>query len=209
MTSILIKLSGEVFSPLTSYKTSENPQILFNIAKQIKKLQKTHSIGIVVGAGNILRGDKLDKSNGIKITTAHNAGMLSTIINGILLKDILQKENIESQVFSAISCPQIVNVINQEAIEKNICKNNISIFTGGTGNPFFTTDTNAVLRAIQVGAKEVWKGTNVDGVYNCDPKKEKNAKLLKKVTYQEVIEQNLNFMDLTAITLAKQHHIKS
>ena len=198
METILIKLSGEVFCG----------DFVQTLISQIKELKKKFNIGIVVGAGNIFRGNQHGKQLDIKKTTAHTAGMVATIINGLILKDLLEKDGVEAELFSAINCPEVACIIKQSKIDKTLKQNKVLIFTGGTGNPFFTTDTNAVLRALQIGAKQILKGTKVDGIYESDPMENKDSKLLKKLTYKEFLEKELKVMDLTAITLAQEHNLK-
>ncbi|MBD3231793.1 UMP kinase [Candidatus Dependentiae bacterium] len=201
MNTIVIKLSGELFK-------NNSPDLISNIVKQIKKLKKDYNIAIVLGAGNILRGNEHQKKIGIKATTAHTAGMIATIINGLIIQDFLEKEKVDAQLFSAINCPEVACVIKQTTIDNALSQNKCLIFVGGTGNPFFTTDTNAVLRTLQIGATEMWKGTKVEGIYSTDPLKNKKAKLYKQISYDEVINQNLKIMDLTAIKLAQENKIK-
>ncbi|MCK4651042.1 UMP kinase [Candidatus Babeliales bacterium] len=208
MKTIIIKLSGELFFSLTNQEKKDDKKYLYNIAKQLKELKKDYRVGIVIGAGNIFRGEQASKKLEIKITTAHNAGMIATIINGLLFHDLLTTQEIDSILFSAIHCPQIAEIIKQDKLDKALKENKILIFSGGTSNPFFTTDTTSVIRALQIGATEFWKGTKVEGIFTADPVEQKDAKLLKKLNYNQVIEKDLKFMDLTAITLAKQHNLK-
>jgi uridylate kinase len=199
MEPILIKVTGELFS---------SKQTLQNICTHIKKIKETHKIGIVVGAGNLIRGEQAKNNFGIKTTTAHTTGMISTVINGLFLKDFLEQIEVKSIVLNALYMPQITQPITQDAIETALKQNKIIIFTGGTGNPFFTTDTNAVIRTLQIEASQLWKGTTVDGIYTDDPKKNPHATFLSHVTYDEVLQKNLKFMDSTAITLSQKHNIK-
>ena len=205
MKTILIKISGELFSSNT---TEESKVLLHQIANQIKELLKKHKIGLVLGAGNIFRGNEHGKKLNLQPTAAHTVGMVATIINGLILQDVFKSLQIPCVLFSAIQCQQVACVIKQASIDKALQENNCLIFVGGTGNPYFTTDTNAVLRALQIGAHEVWKGTKVDGIYSDDPQKNKDCKFLKEMSYKEFVEQNLKVMDLTAITLANQHSLK-
>ena len=199
MKKILIKLTGEIFS---------KPEILKNIVEQIKKLQDKYNIGLVVGAGNIFRGNQHGKSLGLKQSTGHTCGMIATHINSLILQDLLTQNNIATSMFSSLNCQSMGCIIKQENIDKAIKNNSCLIFAGGTGNPFFTTDTAAILRALQIGATEVWKGTKVDGVYNNDPEKSFNNELYKNLTYEEFIHQKLGIMDLTSISLAQENKIK-
>ena len=212
MKTILLKISGEVFnSQKASSKSGAfcmDKKLIKNIALQIKKLQKDYKIGVVIGGGNLFRGDKDGKQLGITSATAHQIGMLSTVINGIMLKDFFEKEKIECTLFSSFFCPQIANTIETDSINEALRENKCLIFSGGTGNPYFTTDTTAILRALQIGSSLVLKATKVDGVYDKDPEKSKTAKLIKKTSYEKVLQENLKVMDLTAITLAKQNNVK-
>jgi uridylate kinase len=203
MESLVIKLSGELFSNIDATK---------KIASQIKALAKTHRLALVVGGGNFFRGAQDNNKLKLNKESAHNIGMLSTIVNGIILKDFLSQADVSSNdvsstIFTAFPCPSIAQDITQENINRAFEKNNVVIFVGGTGNPFFTTDTNAVLRALQIGAQEVWKATKVDGVYSADPEKE-SGKFYKTISYQEVLDQNLGVIDSTAVTLAQEHKLQ-
>ncbi|MCF7800112.1 UMP kinase [Candidatus Babeliales bacterium] len=203
MNSILIKLTGTIFNP------SQNGEGFFieKIINQIKELKKNYNIGIVIGGGNIFRGNQHGKQFNLSKTTGHNAGMLATMINGLILQDLFEKQDLDSIILSAIECPKITNIINQQNIKNALKDNKIIIFVSGTGNPFFTTDTNAILRALQINAQQVFKCTNVDGVYSDDPAK-KESVFYKNISYKEYIEKNLKIMDLTAITLAQENSIK-
>jgi uridylate kinase len=220
---ILLKLTGKILGSCTQEPINKSaPSTLGtstlgtsslgtchfkDLIEQIKLIKQKHSISIVIGGGNIIRGDAQSLASGTTPAIAHQAGMLATVINGLILKDILEKNNIEAELLSSIVCPQICKAVSQENID-NACKEDkVIIFTGGTGAPFFTTDTNMIIRALQVGAKEVWKCTNIDGVYSSDPKKDKNAKILKNIKYSQAISQNLEIMDITALILAEKHKI--
>ena len=205
MEKLLIKISGEIFS---------DKKTLENVVDQIKKIISTNKVGIVLGGGNFFRGAKDNNSFNLKPESAHNIGMLSTIVNGIIFKDLLSKAGIESTLLSAFPCQKVSKSITESEIEDAFSKKQSSsglnpcvIFVGGTGNPFFTTDTNAVLRAIQIEAKEIWKATKVDGVFDSDPLTNKNAKFYKTISYQEVLEKRLEVTDPTAITLAQENSL--
>lgn len=200
---ILLKLTGEVFGKPREPFSADT---VTNLIEQIKQLESTHQFGIVIGGGNLFRGSKQGKELGLKIEIAHQVGMVATIMNGLILQDLCEKHGVSTKLFSAISCPQVANVINQQAINCALDKGKTIIFAGGTGNPFFSTDTNAVLRSLQISADEIWKGTSIDGVYTKDPAKHKDAQRLEKVTYAQAIEQRLGIMDLTAYSLAQQHN---
>ena len=198
MKTIIIKLSGELFS---------NKDALKKIAKQLKTITSQHKVGLVVGGGNFFRGALDGKALEVSKTTAHSIGMLATIVNGLILKDLLAQKKISCELLSAFDCPAIAKQPTQDAIDKAFIKNKCVIFVGGTSNPFFTTDTNAVLRALQTNANEIWKATGVDGIYDSDPVKNKQAKRYKTITYQQALDEKLAFMDRTALVLAEENNL--
>lgn len=219
MESVLIKLSGEFLCNIKGNNierdyTKDGNAISFdhaqlkNFAEQIKKLSKNYKLGIVIGGGNFFRASKQGKQLKMHQPSADAVGMLATVMNGMILQDILKQSNLESVVLSSFLVDSIVPRINQTLIDSALNENKIVIFVGGTGNPFFTTDTNAVLRALQIGAKEVWKATKVDGVYSADPVVDKKAKKIKTIKYAKVLENNLKIIDSTAITLAAGNSVK-
>lgn len=199
---ILLKLTGTV---LERTKRTFNPDVLLNLIDQIKQLQHTHQFGIVIGGGNFFRGDQNSKQLGLEQSVGHHVGMVATMMNGLIIQNLLEQQNLSAELFCALECPQIGNAISQQAIDAALQENKIMVFTGGTGNPFFTTDTNAVLRSLQIKADEIWKGTSIDGVYTKDPQKHVDAKKLSNVTFAQAIEQNLGIMDLTAYAMAEQY----
>lgn len=199
MKKVVIKVSGELLDSTDNLK---------QVVTQIKELSKEYKIGIVVGAGNIFRGKQHGKALGLNATTGDSAGMLATIINGLILKDMLSTVDVSSKILTAFSCPRIADEISQEKINCSFKKDKVVIFVGGTGNPFFTTDTNAVLRALQIGSEIVLKGTKVDGIFDSDPKTNNNAKLIKNISYNDILKNKLQVMDLTAITLAENNNVK-
>lgn len=203
MESILIKLSGEFLSDSNGFDHAR----LTNFASQIKQLSKIFKIGIVIGGGNFFRASKQGKQLKMYQPNADSVGMLATVMNGLILNDLLEQANLNSIVLSAFSIDSTVTKISQTAIASALEKNQIIIFVGGTGNPFFTTDTNAVLRALQMGAKQVWKATKVDGVYSSDPAIDKDAKKIQNVKYDQILKNNLKVIDLTATTLAAENSI--
>lgn len=198
---IVVKVSGEALGD-DKDKTILDKKKLAEVANTIKKI---HDLGIevsvVVGAGNIWRG-RLAESVGIDHSTGDYMGMLGTIINALALQSAFEEKGLEVRVMSAINVPQVCEpYIRRKAIH-HLEMNRVVIFAGGTGNPFFTTDTTATLRALDIGADAIIMGKNgVDGVYDSDPRKNKDAKLLKKLTYLEVIEKKLAVMDLTAVAM--------
>jgi uridylate kinase len=199
---ILLKLTGEVFGKPHEPFSADT---VTNLIEQIKQLEPTHQFGIVIGGGNFFRGSKQGKELGLNAETAHQVGMLATMMNGMMLQNLFEKHGVSTKLFSAINCPEVTNAINQHAIHNALLEEKTVIFSGGTGNPFFTTDTNAVLRSLQISADEIWKGTSIDGVYTKDPATHADAQLLTTVTYAQAIEQRLGIMDLTAYSMAQQH----
>lgn len=203
---VLIKLSGEFLKDKENIISFEK---LDDITSDIKEIQKNGvKIGLVVGGGNILRG--LEGSRKYQISSAQldELGMAATTINGGAISLALKKKKISSTVLSAI--PISSSVGSKYSRDKAIDlleKNHIVIFVGGTGNPFFTTDTAAVLRALQINADILLKATNVDGIYDKDPNKFSDAKLYKKLNYKDALSQNLKIMDLTAFSLAMEHNL--
>ena len=203
--SVIMKLSGEILAGKRGF--GYDLSVVNNLAEGIIAVRNQgFRIGIVIGGGNIFRGSS---ATGKLITrfTADNIGMLATIQNALLLADILNKKNYSAEVFSAIQCDKIVRFFTADTALNSFQKGNICFFCAGTSNPFFTTDTAAVLRAIEMNADLVLKGTKVDGVYTSDPHVDKNAKLLKDVTFDQALADKLNIMDMTAFSLARDNHM--
>lgn len=202
---ILLKLTGRVLS--STSEQNLNAGLVEHIADQIKILQRTHVFGIVIGGGNILRGDQQGAQLGLSPSVGHQAGMLATVINGLILQNIFSKKNIKTMLLSSVVCPQICETITQETINNALSHEKTIVFAGGTGAPFFTTDTNAIVRGLQIEATQVWKATGVNGIYSDDPKKNKDAKFIEKITYTDAISQKIGIMDTTSLTLAEKHGI--
>jgi uridylate kinase len=202
---ILIKLSGEALMGDTRYGIDVST-INF-ISKEIKKIANlNYEICLIIGGGNIFRGVK-GASEGIDRSTSDYMGMLATIMNALSLQSCLEQINLPTRVQSAISMSQIAEPYIKRKAVRHLEKNRIVIFAAGTGNPFFSTDTAASLRASEMGCIKILKATKVNGIYDRDPNLDKNAKLIKDITYSEVISQNLRVMDITAISLAKESGI--
>ncbi len=201
---ILLKITGELFLDKKTKTLSANT--INTILKQIKKLYKEYQFGLVVGGGNFFRGHQHGKRMGIIPSVGHQIGMLGTMMNGLMLKDLLEKQGLKTALFCAMPSPEVGKPISQQAINASLSDGRTLIFTGGTGNPFFTTDTTAVLRALQIGADQIWKGTSVDGVYDKDPVTHKDAKLLKKVSFMQAMQDHLGIMDMTAYAMAYTYH---
>ncbi|MCF7911167.1 MAG: UMP kinase [Candidatus Cloacimonetes bacterium] len=201
--SVILKLSGEVLAGKRGFGFDYD--VVDQLAEGIIAVRNQgFRIGIVIGGGNIFRGSSsIGKT--ISRFTADNMGMLATIQNTLLMADILNNKNYRAEIFSAVQCDKIVRFFTAETAMHSFLKGNICFFCAGTSNPFFTTDTAAVLRAIEMDADLVLKGTKVDGVYTSDPKKNKNAVLLKDVTYDQALAEKLQIMDMTAFSLARDN----
>ena len=202
---ILLKLSGEILAGDKGFGIDpEKASYLANEVKSIYDLGT--SIGLIIGAGNIFRG--MDASSrGMDRVTGDYLGMLATIMNAISVQDALENINCETRTLSAINVSQIAEPYIRRRAIRHLEKGRIVIISGGTGNPFFITDSAAALRAKELGADIVLKGTKVDGVYDKDPMKFKDAEKFNNVTYSEVLNKNLRVMDLTAITLCKENNL--
>ena len=202
---VLLKLSGEVLA--NKYGFGIDSEKVSYLAKQIKPIYDANvDIGLIIGAGNIFRGMEA-AAGGMDRVTGDYLGMLATIMNAIALQDSLEKIDCETRTLSAINVTQIAEPYIRRRAIRHMEKGRIVIIAGGTGNPFFTTDSAAALRATELGSEIVLKGTKVDGVYDKDPEKHTDAKKYEKLTYQKVIQDNLRVMDMTAITLCSENNI--
>ena len=202
---ILLKLSGEALMGNSPFGI--DVATISSIAKEVKKVHKLgYQICIIIGGGNIFRGIK-GASEGIDRSTSDYMGMLATVMNALSFQSCLEKIKIPTRVQSAITMSQVAEPYIKRKAVRHLEKKRIVIFAAGTGNPFFSTDTAASLRASEMNCSLIFKATKVDGIFNKDPIKFKNAKLLKKISYNEVINNNLRVMDLTAISLAKESNI--
>ena len=204
MSRVLLKLSGESFADQdTNFGIESNT--LTRIADEISKASETGvQIGIVVGGGNFFRGVSESAKN-MAQANADYMGMLATVINAIALKDALDKKGINTRVQSAITMTSVAEPYIRLRAIRHLEKGRVVIFAAGTGNPYFTTDTAASLRAAEIEAQIVLKSTRVDGVYDKDPEKDSNAKFLNELSYKEVLDKKLSVMDLTAITLCEEN----
>lgn len=198
---ILLKLSGEALLGDEDYGI--DPAIIGRIANEVLEVRKTGvEVAIVIGGGNIFRGAGLAES-GIDRVTGDHMGMLATLMNSLALQDALEKAGADARVMSAISVHAVSEDYIRRRATRHLEKGRVVIIAGGTGNPFFTTDTAAALRAIEIGADIVLKATKVDGVYSADPKIDKNAVLHESLGYDQVIEGKLRVMDTNAIVLCR------
>ena len=205
MKRYLLKLSGEAL--IGKYDYGIDPDVVNEISSNIVEVTKTNDqLAVVVGGGNIFRGAGLAEA-GLDRVTGDNIGMLATVINSLALQDAIEKLGIQCRVMSAVRINQISeDYIRRRAI-RHLEKNRVVIFAAGTGNPFFTTDTAATLRAIEIEADIILKGTRVDGIYSADPEKEPSAKKYDSITFDEVLKKRLSIMDLTAFTLCQENNL--
>ena len=202
---ILLKLSGEAL--LGKQSSGVDPEVANYIAAEIKSLADLNvQIGIVVGGGNIFRGLEAS-SKGMDRTSADYMGMLATVINSLALQSALEMSGIATRVQSSIEMHEIAEPFIQRRAVRHLEKGRIVIFAGGTGNPYFTTDTAASLRAMEIKANVIMKATKVDGVYDSDPVKNKNAVMFKNIKYIDVLTKNLKVMDATAISLCRDNSL--
>jgi len=202
---ILLKLSGEVLAG--SRKYGIDPIIANKIAEIIKKVKNSNiELAIVIGGGNIFRGISVS-AKGMDRVAADYLGMLATVMNSVALQSELEKLDCDTRVMSALSITQLAEPYIRRRATRHLEKGRVVIFAGGTGNPYFTTDTAAVLRAIEINADIVIKGTKVDGVYSSDPFEDKSAKKYDSISFKKVIEKELKVMDMTAITLCKENNL--
>ena len=200
-----MKLSGEALMGKSPYGIDVST--ISSIAKEVKKVYESgYQVCIIIGGGNIFRGIK-GASEGIDRSTSDYMGMLATVMNALSFQSCLEKIKIPTRVQSAINMSQIAEPYIKRKAVRHLEKKRIVIFAAGTGNPFFSTDTAASLRASEMNCSLIIKATKVDGIYDKDPIKFSNAKLIKKINYNEVINNDLRVMDLTAISLAKESNI--
>jgi uridylate kinase len=201
----LLKLSGEVLAGDAQFGI--NPEVISALAEEIRSVHAMNvEIGIVIGGGNVIRGVAA-ASAGMERANADYMGMLASVINGMALQDALEKKGISTRVQTALEFKAVAEPYIRRRAIRHLEKGRIVIFAAGTGNPFFTTDTAAALRAAEVQADVVLKATKVDGVYNADPEKDDEAVRFERLTFQEAITQGLRFMDQTAIALCRENDL--
>jgi len=202
---VLIKLSGEALMGRRSFGV--DPDVVNEIALEIKEASELGvQIGIVVGGGNIFRGVEVS-AKGMDRTTADYMGMLATILNALAIQNILDQTGIETRVLSAIEMDQVCEPYIRRRAIRHLERGRVVIFAGGIGSPYFTTDTTAALRASEMGCDALLKGTQVDGVYTADPKKDPAATRFDRLTYHDVLSKDLKVMDAAAISLARENNI--
>jgi uridylate kinase len=200
---ILLKLSGEALMGQKEFGISTD--VLQFVAGEVRQVWEAGvQIGLVVGGGNIYRGIEASKQ-GIDKVTGDHMGMLATVINSLALQNALEAAELPTRLQTAIKMEQIAEPFIRRRAVRHLEKNRIVIFGAGTGNPYFTTDTAAALRAIEINADVIIKGTRVDGVYDADPLKNPSAQRFQQLTYKDVLERDLRVMDMTAITLSQEN----
>jgi len=203
---VLLKFSGEVLAD--GAESGIAPHVIDRIAKEISALvSQGIQVGLVIGGGNLCRGHEFSAS-GINRITADQMGMLATVINALALRDAFDRAGFKSIVMSAINMLGIVDPYDRRRAIRKLAKGFIVIFAGGTGNPLFTTDSAASLRAIEIEADVLIKATNVDGIYDKDPKKHSDAKRYHRISFKEILERELAVMDLTAFLQCRDHKMK-
>ena len=202
---ILLKLSGEALTGEEAFGI--DPKILDRMALEVGPLVGIRvQVGLVVGGGNLFRGAALQRA-GLDRVTGDHMGMLATVMNALALRDALERSNIATQVLSSIPMSGVVDHYDRRKAIRALSNGDVVIFAAGTGNPFFTTDSSACLRGIEVDAELVLKATKVDGVYSADPFKDPTAIKYDRLTYDEVLDKKLEVMDLTAICLCRDHNM--
>lgn len=203
---VLLKLSGEAF--LGKRMHGIDAAVCAHLAKQIEEVVDLGiEIALVVGGGNIFRGAVRTDEFEMERTVADYMGMLATVLNGLALQNALEHKGVSSRVMTAIAMHQIAEPYIRRRAMRHLDKKRVVIFVSGTGNPYFTTDTAAALRSVEMNADILLKGTKVKGVYSADPLKDKDAKLFKQLSYMEVINKNLRIMDSTAVTLCMENKL--
>ena len=202
---ILLKLSGEALAGDKDFEFSSS--VLDSFARQVKEVhEKGAEIAIVIGGGNIFRGIT-GMEEGFDRVTGDTMGMLATIMNGLALQDSIERLGIPTRVLTAIQMPQVAEPFIRRRAIRHLEKKRVVIFAGGTGNPYFTTDSCGALRAVEIGADVLAKGTKVDGIYDKDPMKHKDAVKYETVTFDEAIGKNLGVMDTTALSLCRENNM--
>ena len=202
---ILLKLSGEAL--MGDKQFGIDTEKLSAYANEIKTaVDFGVEVAVVIGGGNIFRGVQIE-GQGLDRVQGDYMGMLATIINGMALQSALEKANVETRLLTAIKMEQVAEPFIRRRAMRHLQKGRVVIFGGGTGNPYFTTDTAATLRAIEIEADVILKGTRVDGIYTADPEKNKSATKYDRITFKEVYEKELNIMDMTAFTLCKENKL--
>ena len=202
---VLLKLSGEALMGSQPFGIDET--VVAAIADELREVWAAKvQVAIVIGGGNIIRG-LAASHRGIERVTGDYMGMLATVINALALQDALEKRGVDTRVLSAVDIREVAEPFMRRRALRHLEKGRVVIFAAGTGNPFFTTDSAAALRANEIHADVLLKATNVDGIYTADPNRDKTAQLLREITYQQVLERNLQVMDAAAISLCRENDL--
>jgi len=199
----IVKVSGEALAGPGGYGIHQ-PTVDRIAADLVRSHALGVAIGVVVGGGNILRGVAVSGA-GLPRATADAMGMLATVVNGLVLEAAIERAGVPARTMSALAMPQVCETYERQRALRHLAEGRVVVFAGGTGNPFFTTDTTAVLRAVEMGCDAVLKATNVDGVYSADPKKEPGAQRFDRISHDEAIKRDLKVMDATAFALAREN----
>ncbi len=202
---VLLKVSGEALAGIKG--VGFDFEVISRLADEIADMVKLGAqVGMVIGGGNIVRGKSL-ASNGMDRVAADYMGMLGTVINALAVQDVLERKGLDTRVMTAIRMEELAEPYIRRRAMRHLEQNRLVIFAAGTGNPYFSTDTAAVLRAIQIHADVIIKATSVDGVYSADPKTDPDAKKYEEISYRDVMLEELGVMDQTAITLCKENNL--
>ncbi len=202
---VLLKISGEALAGSAS--TGIDAAVVKSICSQIREVAKLGcQLGLVIGGGNIFRGAS-GEQEGLDRVTGDKMGMLATVINALALQDSLEKSGVDTRVLTAIEIQKVAESFIQRRAIRHLEKGRVVIFAGGTGNPYFSTDTAAVLRALEIKADIIMKATQVDGIYSADPKKDPNARRFKRLGFREVLERRLKVMDTTAFAMCEENKL--
>jgi uridylate kinase len=202
---VIVKLSGEALSGPEKFGIHQP-----TIDRFAADIAVCHSLkiglGVVVGGGNILRGAQISE-DGLSRPTADAMGMLATVMNALVLEAAVERAGVSARTMSALAMPQVCETYERQRALRHLDDGRVIIFAGGTGNPYFTTDTTAILRAAEMGCDAVFKATDVDGVYTADPKRDPSAKRYDRLAHQEALDRNLKIMDATAFALARENNM--
>jgi uridylate kinase len=202
---VLLKLSGEALAG--GGGMGLDPKVLVSIAREVSEVCRLGTeLGLVIGGGNFFRGS-IGEKLGIDRVTGDTMGMLATVINALALQDALEKAGVQTRVQSAVEMQKLAEPFIRRRAMRHLEKGRVVIFAAGTGNPYFTTDTAAVLRAIEIKADVILKATQVEGIYDSDPRQNRKARLFRRLSYQQVFQRRLKVMDATAVTLCEENRL--
>ncbi|HET7692425.1 MAG TPA: UMP kinase [Gemmatimonadota bacterium] len=202
---IVLKLSGEALAGGRGFGI--DPPVVDELTSEIVSIQETGvQLGLVIGGGNIVRGTTASES-GMDRVSADYMGMLSTVINALAMQDLLERKGLETRVLSAIRMDAVAEPYIRRRAVRHLEKGRVVLFAAGTGNPYFSTDTAAVLRAIEIDADAILKATQVDGIYSADPRLDPDAKFIEKISYMDILKRDLRVMDATAVSMCKENDL--